>query len=352
MTPPPTPPPNVPPIPLTTAPKFRYTGALAQEIELRWQDRWEADGTFEAPNPAGPLADPTRSPGAPKKLFVLDMFPYPSGTGLHVGHPLGFIGTDIYSRYKRMTGHNVMYTMGFDAFGLPAEQYAVETGQHPAITTEQPTSPTTAGSCADLGSATIARRSVSTTDPNYYRWTQWIFLQIFNSWYDTEAATSAPDQRADRRSSNPAQRSTDDGRPWSDLSPAERNTIDRGLPPGVRQRCAGQLVPRSRHRRRQRRGHRRRSQRPRQLPRVQAQHAPVDDAHHGVRRPADRRPRPARVDRRHQGDAAQLDRPQRRRDRRVPIACRAASACSPRAPTRCSGRRSWCWRPSIRWSTR
>ena len=97
-------------------PPFRYTGALAQQIELRWQDWWEQHGTFETPNPAGPLAAPEKIAGRPK-LFVLDMFPYPSGSGLHVGHPLGFIGTDIYSRYKRMTGHNVMYTMGFDAFG-------------------------------------------------------------------------------------------------------------------------------------------------------------------------------------------------------------------------------------------
>ena len=117
-----------PPTTPEDAPKFRYTGALAQEIELRWQDRWEAEATFATPNPTGPLADESAVADRPKKIFVLDMFPYPSGTGLHVGHPLGFIGTDIYTRYKRMTGYNVMYTMGFDAFGLPAEQYAVETG--------------------------------------------------------------------------------------------------------------------------------------------------------------------------------------------------------------------------------
>jgi len=112
---------------------FRYTGALAQEIEPRWQDWWDTHGTFHTANPSGPLGDP--SVKDQPKLFVLDMFPYPSGTGLHVGHPLGFIGTDVYSRYQRMTGHNVLYTMGFDAFGLPAEQFAVQTGQHPAITT-------------------------------------------------------------------------------------------------------------------------------------------------------------------------------------------------------------------------
>ena len=117
-------------------PRHRYTAALAQQIEARWQDRWEAEGTFEAPNPAGPLADLDRLQDRPK-LFVLDMFPYPSGSGLHVGHPLGYIGTDVYARFKRMQGYNVLYSMGFDAFGLPAEQHAVQTGQHPAINTNE-----------------------------------------------------------------------------------------------------------------------------------------------------------------------------------------------------------------------
>ena len=222
MSPPPDTPPDMPSTPADDAPKFRYTGALAQEIETRWQDHWEAEGTFEAPNPAGPLAEPEKIDGRPK-IFVLDMFPYPSGTGLHVGHPLGFIGTDIYSRYKRMTGYNVMYTMGFDAFGLPAEQHAVETGQHPAITT--------AANVANyrrqlrrLGLSHDNRRSISTTDPNYYRWTQWIFLQIFNSWYDTEAQRARPiGELVEQFESR--ERSTDDGRLWSALTPAERNTI-------------------------------------------------------------------------------------------------------------------------------
>ena len=215
------------------APKFRYTGALAQEIELRWQDRWESDGTFETPNPAGPLADPARIAGRPK-VFVLDMFPYPSGTGLHVGHPLGFIGTDIYSRYKRMTGYNVMYTMGFDAFGLPAEQYAVQTGQHPAITTDANVV-NYRRQLRRLGLSHDVRRSISTTDPGYYRWTQWIFLQIFNSWYDTDAG---PDGGPDVGRARPitelieqyelGQRRPDDGRSWGDLSPAERSTIIDG----------------------------------------------------------------------------------------------------------------------------
>jgi leucyl-tRNA synthetase len=210
------------------APKFRYTGALAQEIELRWQDRWDAAGTFEVPNPAGPLADPARITGHPK-VFVLDMFPYPSGTGLHVGHPLGFIGTDIYTRFKRMTGYNVMYTMGFDAFGLPAEQHAVETGQHPAITT--------AANVANyrrqlrrLGLSHDPRRSISTTDPAYYRWTQWIFLQIFNSWYDPEARPGGSARPISEliEQYESGQRRTDDGLSWADLAPADRNTIIEG----------------------------------------------------------------------------------------------------------------------------
>ena len=116
-------------------PPHRYTAALAATIEVAWQDRWERDGTFLAPNPSGPLADGFEKVADLPKLYVLDMFPYPSGKGLHVGHPLGYIGTDVYARYKRMTGHNVMHAMGYDAFGLPAEQYAVQTGQHPRVTT-------------------------------------------------------------------------------------------------------------------------------------------------------------------------------------------------------------------------
>ena len=214
--------------PTTTddVPKFRYTGALAQEIELRWQDRWEAEGTFETPNPSGPLADPAKIAGRPKKIFVLDMFPYPSGKGLHVGHPLGFIGTDIYTRYKRMTGHNVMYTMGFDAFGLPAEQYAVQTGQHPAITTHA-NIVNYRRQLRRLGLSHDARRSISTTDPAYYRWTQWIFLQIFNSWYDVDADRARPISELIEQYES-GQRPTPDGRSWSDLSPAERDTTIEG----------------------------------------------------------------------------------------------------------------------------
>src|SRR5438128_1354279 len=116
-------------------PAFRYTAALAHDIETRWQQRWAQDGTFNAPNPAGALAEGFDRVAIRPQAFIMDMFPYPSGAGLHVGHPLGYIGTDVYARYRRMRGDNVLHTMGFDAFGLPAEQYAIETGQHPRATT-------------------------------------------------------------------------------------------------------------------------------------------------------------------------------------------------------------------------
>jgi leucyl-tRNA synthetase len=169
---------------------FRYTAALAAEIESSWQARWLREGTFEAPNPAGPLAEPDKVAGRPRR-YVLDMLPYPSGIGLHVGHPLGYIATDVHARFKRMTGHNVLHAMGFDAFGLPAEQYAVQTGQHPRVTTEASIA-TMKAQLGRLGLAHDERRSVATTDPEFYRWTQWIFLQVYNSWYDAEAGRARP----------------------------------------------------------------------------------------------------------------------------------------------------------------
>jgi leucyl-tRNA synthetase len=175
----------------TETPPFRYTAALAGEIEQRWQDFWDANGTFHAPNPVGELADPEHPRAGAPKLHVQDMFPYPSGAGLHVGHPLGYIGTDCYTRYKRQAGYNVLHPMGFDAFGLPAEQYAVQTGTHPAVTTAANVE-RYRQQLRRLGLAYDDRRSFSTTDPEYYRWTQWIFLQVFNSWFDPAVNKARP----------------------------------------------------------------------------------------------------------------------------------------------------------------
>lgn len=171
-------------------PAHRYDAALAATIEQRWQQRWEAEGTFEAPNPAGPLAEPDRVDGR-DKLFVLDMFPYPSGKGLHVGHPLGYIGTDVFARYHRMVGYNVVHALGYDAFGLPAEQHAIATGVHPRVNTEENIA-NMRRQLRSLGLGHDARRSVSTTDEGFLRWTQWIFQQIFNAWYDDEADKARP----------------------------------------------------------------------------------------------------------------------------------------------------------------
>jgi leucyl-tRNA synthetase len=203
-------------------PPFRYTADLAEEIEERWQKRWENEGTFEAPNPAGPLAEPDKVAGRPK-LFVLDMFPYPSGLGLHVGHPLGFIGTDVYARFQRMKGMNVLHTMGFDAFGLPAEQHAIATGVHPRINTERNVA-VYRRQLRRLGLGHDARRSISTTDESYYRWTQWIFLQIFNAWFDPALGHARPIAELAAEFESSA-RPTPDGRSWSSLDPVERRRV-------------------------------------------------------------------------------------------------------------------------------
>ena len=203
-------------------PAHRYTAELAGEIERRWQRHWAEHGTFRAPNPVGALAD---GEVPADKLFVQDMFPYPSGAGLHVGHPLGFIGTDVFARYHRMTGRNVLHTMGFDAFGLPAEQYAVQTGQHPRKTTEDNIA-TYLRQINRLGLGHDDRRRISTIDPGYYRWTQWIFLQIYNAWYDERQNRARPIAElvsgyADGSVPTP------DGRPWTELTPAEqRRAVD------------------------------------------------------------------------------------------------------------------------------
>jgi len=204
------------------SPRMRYTADLARDIETKWQDRWEAEGTFEAPNPAGPLADPERVAGRPK-LFVLDMFPYPSGAGLHVGHPLGYIGTDVYARFKRMTGHNVLHALGYDSFGLPAEQHAITTGVHPRVNTEANVA-NMRRQLRRLGLGHDARRSVSTTDEEFYRWTQWIFLRVFGSWYDESIGRARPIAELVAEFES-GRRDTPDGRAWSSLDAVERRRV-------------------------------------------------------------------------------------------------------------------------------
>ena len=157
---------------------FRYRGPLANQIEEQWQQRWEREGTFITPNPGDPGFD-----GGKPKYYVLDMFPYPSGTGLHVGHPEGYTATDIVARYKRMCGFNVLHPMGWDAFGLPAEQYAVQTNVHPATTTQQAID-TFRAQLKRFGFSYDWSREFATIDPDYYRWTQWIWLRAYHAWYD------------------------------------------------------------------------------------------------------------------------------------------------------------------------
>ncbi|MDO5032654.1 leucine--tRNA ligase [Corynebacterium sp.] len=173
----------------TTA--HRYTPELAAQIEKHWQQYWKEHGTFHAPNPVGPLAKADGGELPAEKLNVQDMFPYPSGTGLHVGHPLGYIATDTYARYNRMLGKNVLHTLGYDAFGLPAEQYAIQTGTHPRTTTMNNIA-NMRRQLSLLGLGHDDRRSVETTDPNFFKWTQWIFLKIYNSWFDEEQQKARP----------------------------------------------------------------------------------------------------------------------------------------------------------------
>ena len=145
------------------------------EIEAKWQKYWAENQTFKAENKSDK-----------PKFYVLDMFPYPSGAGLHVGHPLGYIASDIYARYKRHQGFNVLHPQGYDSFGLPAEQYAIQTGQHPAITTAENIK-TYRRQLDQIGFSFDWSREVRTSDPSYYKWTQWIFIQLFNSWYNNDS---------------------------------------------------------------------------------------------------------------------------------------------------------------------
>ncbi|WP_070380190.1 leucine--tRNA ligase [Rhodococcus sp. WMMA185] len=205
--------------PSDAIPQHRYTAELAGQIEQRWQDRWSAEGTFNAPNPVGPLAGEVPA----DKLFVQDMFPYPSGTGLHVGHPLGYIATDVFARYHRMQGHNVLHTLGYDAFGLPAEQYAVQTGTHPRTTTEANIG-NMKRQLRRLGLGHDERRTFATTDVDYYHWTQWIFLQIHDAWFDKEAGKARRISELEAEFAS-GERALEDGRDWESLQATEKESI-------------------------------------------------------------------------------------------------------------------------------
>ena len=150
------------------------------DIEQKWQKRWKENNTYRVDENSNK-----------EKFYVLNMFPYPSGAGLHVGHPLGYIASDIFARFKRLQGFNVLNPMGYDAYGLPAEQYAIQTGQHPAITTEQNINRyreqlDKIGFCFDWS------REIRTCDPSYYHWTQWTFIKMFNSYYDNNEKKAKP----------------------------------------------------------------------------------------------------------------------------------------------------------------
>src|ERR1022692_4484449 len=201
---------------------FRYDARLANEIELGWQDRWEARGTFHAPNPAGPLSDGFGQVAGRPKFYMLDMFAYPSGAGLHVGH------TDAYAGFLRMTGHAVLHPYGYDAFGLPAEQYAIDTGQHPAVTTKINIE-IMRRQLRRLGLGHDVRREIATTDPAFYRWTQWIFLQIFNSWFDDDQDRARPIAELiaefEAGTREPAGPANPDAKPWAELDEVTRRQV-------------------------------------------------------------------------------------------------------------------------------
>ena len=193
-----------------------------KEIESKWQSFWAANQTFKA-----------EVDNSKPKYYVLDMFPYPSGAGLHVGHPLGYIASDIYSRYKRLRGFNVLHPMGYDAFGLPAEQYAIQTGQHPAVTTEKNIA-RYREQMDRIGFSYDWSREVRTCDPEYYKWTQWAFLQMFDSWYDNVQQKARPISELEAVFAAEGNASVDaacgdvstfDAAQWAAMSDAEKSAV-------------------------------------------------------------------------------------------------------------------------------
>ena len=215
---------------------FRYNADLAQKIEGKWQSYWDDEGTFWAANVSGDLKDSRgRNAEGRPSYFAMDMFPYPSGKGLHVGHPLGYLATDVVSRYHRMKGENVLHAMGYDAFGLPAEQYAVQTGQHPRVTTEANIA-NMRRQLHRMGLSFDDRRSFATIDPGYMRWTQWIFSRIYDAWYDPDAIRADGGKGSARPISELIAQFEDGSRvipghgsdSWNDLTAAEKADVLNG----------------------------------------------------------------------------------------------------------------------------
>ncbi len=184
-----------------------------RRIEDFWKKEWAKNKLYEVKE------DPNRL-----KLYVLDMFPYPSGAGLHVGHPLGYVASDIYARYKRLKGFNVLHPMGYDAFGLPAEQYAIETGTHPAITTDKAIK-RYREQLDKIGFSFDWSREVKTSDPKYYKWTQWIFLKLFNSWYNREKDRAEPIETLVEKFRNQKSEIRNTGKKWDELSEKEQQQV-------------------------------------------------------------------------------------------------------------------------------
>ena len=276
------------------------------EIEVRWQKYWQEHRTYHVDNHSD----------APH-YYVLDMFPYPSGAGLHVGHPLGYIASDIFARYKRLQGFNVLHPMGYDAYGLPAEQYALQTGQHPARTTERNIA-RYREQLDKIGFSFDWDREVRTCDPAYYRWTQWTFVRLFNSYYDNRLGKACPiaDLEAhlsrhgtdglDAAGSAPLSFTAEQ---WNGFDAVRRSEVLMNYRLAYLADTAVNWCPG--HRAGQRRGGERR-QRARRLPRGTQAHAAVVAPHHRLRPTAGGRPRPRRLDRLAQRNPAQLDWSQRR----------------------------------------
>ncbi len=328
----------------------RYTAAMAADIEARWQDFWDAEGTYEAPNPSGDLAGDPEQVAKPKK-FIMDMFPYPSGAGLHVGHPLGYIATDVFARFQRMTGHNVLHTLGFDAFGLPAEQYAVQTGTHPRVVHrgqhrqhEGPAAPAGPGP----RQAPVVRHDrpgLLQVDPVDLP----ADLQLLVRRRRRSKARPIADLVAQFETGERAVRRRA-ARAWSELSAVERADVlgeyrlayasDAPVNwcPGLGTVLANEEVTAD--------GRSERGNFPVFKAKLRQWNMRITAYADRLLDDLDG----AGLARGHQAAAAQLDRPLRGRPRRLPAWTASTSRSSPPARTPCSAPPTWCWRPSTRWS--